>query len=904
MRKLSKKISMLMVLAMLVSLFSGIVSASAASAWSFYDRTADVVVERNATYVMEKDQYANFDLYKDEAEASTKEYKYTWYSSDADVVYVDSTNGRLRAQKDAEAGEKAFIYVLIDNKATEKNENAKRGFYIEIAADEEPTPTEEPVAIEYKLVTRIGDAVLGAETLEADKDYTLTTTVTADGEAVEAVVAYTIDGAAIEKLNVKEGEYTVVVTATIDGEVVATEEYAIVAKADVPEIVSAKQTALNTVEITFNDADWAKDFSSKVKLSYLAGDIEIEDIYKSAVAKEEVVTITLYSNLAPKTVYKFAHPDYDCVANITGIESSQKDITSIKIEGGKVPQTTGKVTVKLFVGEVDVTTEDLLDEVEYKSLDEEICAVYDGDLYFYEVGKSAPIEVSFNKGWNDEGEELGKVTCRAVYEAVAEYAYSRPQGYAVGADGLNVDGAAKLTYSSNVEIAMGETLAIYAKYTETKYDGTTKAKYIIDGVGENGEVGPYTFTSLNDNIVWVDADGNLTPVTTGNATIVLKTADDKAETVGSVRVTVKEGKKLNSFSAKVDNSMLTFAVEAGAVVGNDGTKITVAPKDQRSGDYTNVTYTAELTDNLKDTYPADIISVGTTATEGKITLTVSEAIKDYVDPDEIKTITFWVKAKDANSDNGDIVKSYKCSVRIKNITGVDAEKTEFKVGATTVDTKLNKKAETEYEVKINLAKVCKDGFELGNEALRLESTAVTAQDVYSVVISKGNDKYTESNAHFDVVAGVIVIKPVIVVDGVVKKLATGDYKIQLFKGVDGVKDARPIKAVTLKVVDTTEAITVEVKKNTVTSVNPAVLEDYLDDADVLKFVRNGNEISNTNEKNYIEISDVVILDSTIEDKCYVKSIKVNVNPKELNGESTIAGTYEETVTVNKLFRVE
>ena len=35
MRKLSKKISMLMVLAMLVGLFSGVVSASAASAWSF-----------------------------------------------------------------------------------------------------------------------------------------------------------------------------------------------------------------------------------------------------------------------------------------------------------------------------------------------------------------------------------------------------------------------------------------------------------------------------------------------------------------------------------------------------------------------------------------------------------------------------------------------------------------------------------------------------------------------------------------------------------------------------------------------------------------------------------------------------------------------------------------------------
>jgi len=254
MRKSSKKISMLMVLAMLVSLFSGIVSASAASKWSFYDRTADEVVEVKDTYVMEKNQYANFDLYCEGEEADADTYSYYWESSNPDVVFVDKTNGRLRADKygKAEAGDKAMISVYIDNKTTKKNENAKRSFYIQIAEDEVED-------VEYAVTTKIGDAVLGTEALEAGKDYALTSTVTADGKAVEAVVTYTLDGAAIDKLNVKEGEYTVVVTATIDDAVVATEKYEIVA---VGADFAAKATGVKAITVYGN---FAKDAKFTVK---------------------------------------------------------------------------------------------------------------------------------------------------------------------------------------------------------------------------------------------------------------------------------------------------------------------------------------------------------------------------------------------------------------------------------------------------------------------------------------------------------------------------------------------------------------------------------------------------------------------------------------------------------------
>ena len=95
MRKLSKKISMLMVLAMLVGLFSGVVSASAASAWSFASSKYAVAV--NGSINMESKEYADFDLLKDgKAPAG---YTVAWASSDEDVVWVNAKNGQLRATK-------------------------------------------------------------------------------------------------------------------------------------------------------------------------------------------------------------------------------------------------------------------------------------------------------------------------------------------------------------------------------------------------------------------------------------------------------------------------------------------------------------------------------------------------------------------------------------------------------------------------------------------------------------------------------------------------------------------------------------------------------------------------------------------------------------------------------------
>ena len=177
MRKLSKKISMLMVLAMLVSLFSGVVSASAASVWSFKSTNGKFDVAVKETIIMEKNEYADFDLYKEGEKVTKATYTAVWESSDPDVVWVDATNGRLRADKfgKAEAGDKAMISATFTNVETKKS--ATRSFYIEIAAD----PVVEEPEVEYMIAVNFGDEAF----LAGDK-YDLEGVVTADGVEIHA----------------------------------------------------------------------------------------------------------------------------------------------------------------------------------------------------------------------------------------------------------------------------------------------------------------------------------------------------------------------------------------------------------------------------------------------------------------------------------------------------------------------------------------------------------------------------------------------------------------------------------------------------------------------------------------------------------------------------------------------
>ena len=889
MRKLSKKISMLMVLAMLVSLFSGVVSASAASSWSFYNKTADAIVAVNETIEMDKDEFADFDLYKDGKTVDTDVYTVKYETSDADVVWVDAKNGKLRADKAgvAEAGDTAKITAVITNKTT--GITAKRSFIIEIA--------EEAEEVEYAITTKIGDAVLG-ETIAADKDYALTSTVTANGEEVEAVVAYTIDGVAVEKLNVKEGEYTLVVTATIDGEVVATAEYAIVAKAELPEIVETKQTTLNSVEITFNDEAWvANAVANKelIKVAQVMDGVDVAELVKTVEAKKDaadVLVVTLYNNLAAGKTYKFAYDGFECAASVVGAGSQP---ASIKVVFKKVPvNVLGQAEIKVYnAAGIDITTDALKYAAEF-STDENtntFCDVQpDGSIYFFEVGKTAVVKAKFDMGWDEEGNKITDLEAVGEYTSVEEFTYSKPNGYALSnqiadknKDLTYTTGTLKMPVSDNED-----NFRLVAKYVKTPYQGDAATLYIDDGEDGHSDA-IYTYKSTNESVLLVEeSSGLLQACKPGSASIYIKKGDT---VVGSVSVQVEAGRKLTTFSASIADKKLATAM------GADTAEVVVTAKDQYTANYPadKVTYTLVLNTLKVGTTPVTLDTfftglatqnsgkeaVVTLNNDGKFTLTLNDAGAAFLE--KIQTVSLTLKAKDIVNN---IEKPYPLSVSIKNNVGSDVASRDLTVSASEMDVALSKKNFPDYQVKINLVELDADKYDKGFAPIVLEEAATTGNP-YSVVITKPGSNWNAANDALVELVGDTIVISARTADA---KLENGTYKIQLFtqKG-DKMQPSTP-KYLTIK--DSTPAVTAVVTTTNIAS------EEAIDKA--LEFYINGAKIDASKHIDAVVINDTkVALDS----KVYVKTVKVTFKTTVLNGESQLGITFDKDVEVNQLFTI-
>ncbi len=862
MRKLSKKISMLMVLAMLVSLFSGVVSASAASVWSFYNKTAGEIVEVKETIEMEKGEFADFDLYK-EGKAVTKDtYTVVYASSDEDVVWVDAKNGKLRADKfeKAEAGDKATISATFTNVATGKS--ATRSFVIEIAADEE---------VEYAITTKAGDVVLGAEAIVADKEYALTSVVTANGEEVEATVVYTVNNETVTALKLAAGEYVVEAVATIDGEEVAAADYDVVAVAEVPEIVEAKQTSLTTAEITFNNADWAKSFVNKVKLSYMAGEVEIADLVKKAEAKDATVTVTLYNAMAADVTYKFAYDGYDCVATIKGAKSVP---ASIKVVGGNVAaQTEGQLDIKIYTADgVDITTNELKLNVSYAGTDDSVSVVAGDKIYFFEAGKTAVVNATYEMGYDDNGYEIADLKATGVYYSVPAFTDSNLNGYA--ADANNIENS-NLSYGNNITLSLSDTKFLHAKYTRTAANGNATQIYVVAGADSVAKT-TYTYYSTNESVLLVDQfTGQLTPCSEGVASVYLKDANNTV--VGSVAINVKGARALTTLTASLTDRM----VSAGDLY-TDNTTVSVSTKDQL-GDYIDAAWNVEIVNPAGNL--ADYLAWETVMNNGQVTgikLTPNNA---NIEAGKTKVVTFKITAT-----VGNVNKTWNGSVSIKNINGVNASSTVLDLSAASVDMKLNKTKADDYNVFAKLVMKDNAGYDLGLKDytyITAEADAVTANGAYSIIVKKNNDTNGQAATGIIVDEGnTIKFTPVTGTD-VVTKTGKDTYTIKVFKG-NGTK-AQLYATKTVSFTDSTNAITVVVNKNNIDGTNAADVKASLD------FYRDGVKITD-------KVTDAVIKDSTIlvnEKKVYVKTITVTVLNKEMN--NNFGGAHTEDVAVNQLY---
>ena len=575
MRKLSKKISMLMVLAMLVSLFSGIVSASAASAWSFASSKYDVDVKE--TIVMDKNEYADFDLYKEGKEVTKATYTVKWASSDEDVVWVNAKTGQLRADKFgvAEAGDKAKISATFTNVKTQKS--ATRYFYIEIAD-----------AAKYAIVADIAD-----EAYVAGEKYALAAKVTADGKEVAADVAFTVDGAAATEFTpAKAGEYTIIATATIDGKAVATEKF--VATVVEAGLEAAKQVSYNTVALTFGGADAAKAVAadaSKIAVVWLAGSNEINAFVKGAKVDEKnaaVVNVELYNNIAKDTTYKFTVAEKS--AEIVGVDLTK--YARIEIATTSVPACDNETKIKVNFYNAAGVLVDVKNEGFTLNADASGDYYINGtNIYFYDQysPKTATVTATYFMGYDENGNRIDDLKATATitsYNAAATNA-GNINGWAV--DGCNKAGEG-LTYGGNTaNLAVNDAVQLYFKYDVTNIYGVPTTHYSSN---QTSYFGGFEYSTTNEAVLLVDsANGYLYPVAAGSAQVVVKSIAsydaNVKNVIGVFTVNVVASKNLTSIAPVVSKTKLS---------ANTGDIVWIKPeaKDQFGAGFTPDVYKIEL----------------------------------------------------------------------------------------------------------------------------------------------------------------------------------------------------------------------------------------------------------------------------------------------------------------------
>lgn len=157
MRKFMKRISLLTVLMVAVSLLISAVPAQAAGTllispaptkksvkWAFSTSNGKKKASVDGTITMEKGEYQDMNLYRNSKQIKESDvtYKVSWYSSDKNVVYIDKASGRMKADKfgkmTTDSGT-AKITAVIKNKQT--GTMTKKSFTVQVVSKSSALPS-------------------------------------------------------------------------------------------------------------------------------------------------------------------------------------------------------------------------------------------------------------------------------------------------------------------------------------------------------------------------------------------------------------------------------------------------------------------------------------------------------------------------------------------------------------------------------------------------------------------------------------------------------------------------------------------------------------------------------------------------------------------------------------------
>lgn len=564
--KFFKKLSLVLVLAMVLSVFAPVAGAFAAKAPKLNSTNKYLHLGR----VDEKQNQFNFNINNKE-----KGWSYYWESSDEKIATVNEKNGVVTAKKagvtmisveitDAEGEEVDALIAKVtvrDNIKTVKISNPKDTLKVGEEHDYDRSYVSEAnKTTGSKSVTRWTVEPEGAEI--SDKGIFVATKA---GEYT--VTAYSFQSLARYKAWDKD-------PVANAGEVLDSDSTTVVVAGSMLE---PKQVSLDTVKVLFDSA--MTDIEKNLSIHQLVGETKVKQIVKK-------VAVAADKKSADVTVYVPFNAGSTYVVDYTGLDSVRFDASKTDVEDvAAIEITTSQATLNestevkfrlLNANNVDITTPTLAARVSMSS-DGAVGTFFDDknmNITIFNKNAMSTITATFHTGKYDQvGNELGARTHSAVVFGVEKAA-------------TNITGLNAWTIVNNddpkfddmkKQIAVGD--GGYRLFVEFNQQTGSKDPVKINSKVENTK---FDFTSSDKNILIVDQQGNLYPVANGEVIVVVSYGNAGSMTpIGAISISVSAKRAVGTYTLDKYNVTLSNSTDI-----NQTDTVKISLKDQLGADYT------------------------------------------------------------------------------------------------------------------------------------------------------------------------------------------------------------------------------------------------------------------------------------------------------------------------------
>jgi hypothetical protein len=526
--KFFKKLSFVLVAAMVLSLFVPAAGAFAAAN-----------PKLNSTNKYLHLGVEGYDEFNFNIANKKKGWQYYWESADEDVVVVNEKNGVVTA---AGVGKTTITCEITD------------------ADDKEVDTLEATVTVrdnikEVKISNPVEGTIAVGETYDFNRSFT---TVSGSTKKTSAITRWSVEpaeGAEINDKGVftasKSGEYKVIArsfqskarytawladaTANADY-VLDIDETAVVVAA---EMETPEQLTLRKVKVPFTseveDADKDITFSvmigtAKVKVSTVKS-VTLADDKKS-------VTIELYTDFTPEATYVIDHPTMG-TQQFVAVKTGADQVASVELDTttATVNQWTAISYILRNADGVDITSSVNAGVTISATTTKGIFA--NNKLYFVNVGDTAEVTVKFNAYKWENGKDISEKTATGTVTAVAAAAstITGAKAYTI----INASGTPD--YSDVKHILSVSDTGTSAKQFFIQLNKLVGSDASTIDSSDNAEAGKFKYTTSDKSILIIDNAGNLYPIKEGEVQIVV-TYDNSVVAVIPVTVSPKREAKI------------------------------------------------------------------------------------------------------------------------------------------------------------------------------------------------------------------------------------------------------------------------------------------------------------------------------------------------------------------------